>query len=235
MSNNRFFANYPSYIVTSPFGMRKHPTSGVQKMHNGIDLVATKDGKTGQVDKIKAHTGGVVDGVGYDSSAGNFVKIRADLNTVMVYYHLRDKSTLVAGDVVQTGQIIGTMGKTGNVTGAHLHFGIKKDGKWIDPAPYLEADYPVAPEQKDKTFTLELRVLRRGCKGEDVKALQRFLRGCGYDLGDSGPNKDGVDGSFGAKTENAVECYQEDTDGVLKPDGVFGPKSAKYAHGQGVS
>lgn len=78
--SNRFFANYPSYIVTSPFGMRKHPIDGVRKMHNGIDLVATADGKTGQVDKIKAHTGGTVEGVGYDSSAGNFVKIRVDLD-----------------------------------------------------------------------------------------------------------------------------------------------------------
>jgi hypothetical protein len=227
--SNRFFANYPSYIVTSPFGMRDHPVDGKYKMHNGIDLVATADGKTGQVDKIKAHTGGVVEGVGYDKDAGNFVKIRVDLDTVMVYYHLRDKSTLVAGDVVQTGQIIGTMGKTGKAAGKHLHFGIKKDGQWIDPAPYLEADYPVAkePAKKDITFSLELRVLRRGCKGEDVKALQRYLRGCGYTID--------VDGSYGPATENTVECYQEDSDGALTPDGVFGPKSHKYAHGLGVS
>lgn len=223
--SNRFFANYPSYIVTSPFGMRKHPIDGVRKMHNGIDLVATADGKTGQVDKIKAHTGGVVEGVGYDGSAGNFVKIRVDLDTVMVYYHLRDKSTLVAGDVVQTGQVIGTMGKTGKAAGKHLHFGIKKDGQWIDPAPYLEADYPVAkePAKKDITFTLELRVLRRGCKGEDVKALQRYLRGCGYTID--------VDGSYGPATENTVECYQEDSDGKLAVDGVAGPATQRHMHG----
>lgn len=223
--SNRFFANYPSYIVTSPFGMRDHPVDGKYKMHNGIDLVATADGKTGQVDKIKAHTGGVVEGVGYDGSAGNFVKIRVDLDTVMVYYHLRGKSTLVAGDVVQTGQVIGTMGKTGNVTGAHLHFGIKHKGQWIDPVPYLEADYPVAkePAKKDITFTLELRVLRRGCKGEDVKALQRYLRGCGYTID--------VDGSYGPATENAVECYQEDTNGVLAPDGKAGPMTQMHMHG----
>lgn len=230
MKNNRFFANYPSYIVTSPFGMRKHPTNGARKMHNGIDLVATADGKTGQVDKIKAHTGGTVEGVGYDSSAGNYIKIRVSLDTVMVYYHLRDRPSFAVGDLVQTGQIIGTMGKTGSVTGAHLHFGIKKDGQWIDPAPYLDADYPVEqepekqePAQKDITFTLKLRVLRRGCKGEDVKSLQRYLRGCGYTID--------VDGSFGPATENTVECYQEDSDGVLAVDGVFGPACQKYAHG----
>ena len=227
--SNRFFPNYPSYIVTSPFGMRYHPKDKVNKMHNGVDLTATADGKTGQVDKIKAHTGGVVDGVGYDSSAGNFVKIRVDLDTVMVYYHLRDMSALVAGEVVQAGQIIGIMGQTGNAAGRHLHFGIKKGGQWIDPAPYLEADYPVAqePEKKDVTFTLELRVLKRGCKGDDVKALQRFLRGCGYTID--------VDGSFGPATENTVECYQEDSDGKLSVDGVAGPATQRYMHGQGVS
>ena len=70
-------------------------------------------------------------------------------------------------------------------------------------------------------------MLRRGCKGEDVKALQRYLRGCGYTID--------VDGSYGPATENTVECYQEDSDGALTPDGVFGPKSHKYAHGLGVS
>lgn len=139
---NRFFPNYPKYIITSPFGQRIHPVSGVKKMHNGIDLVATADGKTGQIDKIKAHTGGVVDGVGFDNSAGNYVKIRVSLDTVMVYYHLRDRCSLAVGDMVKAGQIIGAMGKTGSATGAHLHFGIKKDGKWIDPAPYLDKDYP---------------------------------------------------------------------------------------------
>lgn len=298
---NKFFPNYPGYIVTSKFGPRTHPVTGeVNKMHNGVDLVATADGKTGQADKIKAHTGGMVDGVGFDKEAGNFVRIKVDLDTVMYYFHLRDMSSLVAGEVVQTGQIIGIVGMTGTATARHLHFGIKHKGQWIDPAPYLDADYPVqaqtktygtvtyrylriragagtnyaevgqlkqgdrveilktkaaggatwgridrgwicltgyvdleivaeplALEQEAVTFTLELRALERGCKGEDVKALQRYLRGCGYNID--------VDGSYGPATENAVECYQEDTDGVLTPDGKAGPDTLKYMHGQGVS
>lgn len=231
--SNRFFANYPSYIVTSKFGMRYHPKDKVYKMHNGIDLVATADGETGQVDKIKAHTGGIVDGVGFDKSAGNFIRIKVSDNTFMVYYHLRDYPTLMAGDKVETGQIIGIMGMTGNVTGKHLHWGIKKNGQWIDPTSYLEEDYIVnqEPEKKDTFFTLQHRVLRRGCKGEDVRALQAILKGLGYDIGNSGPNKDGLDGSYGPKTENAVECYQEDTNGILAPDGVFGPASHKHMYG----
>lgn len=151
MSNetNKFFPGYPSYILTSPFGMRFHPIDKVNKMHNGVDLVATADGEHGQVDKIKAHTGGTVEGVGYDKSAGNFINIRVSLDTVMVYYHLRDLPSLAAGDLVETGQVIGTMGMTGKATAKHLHFGIKKNGQWIDPEPYLDKDYPVeAPKEE---------------------------------------------------------------------------------------
>lgn len=71
---------------------------------------------------------------------------------------------------------------------------------------------------EQKTITLELPVLRRGMKGETVEAVQSILVGHGYDLGDTGKNKDGVDGSFGGKMENAMECYQEDVD--LDPTGV---------------
>ena len=65
------------------------------------------------------------------------------------------------------------MGATGNSTGAHLHFGIKVDGKWIDPAPYLDADY-VPDKPAEKTVTLGLHTLRKGSKGEDVRALQNI-------------------------------------------------------------
>ena len=215
--SNRFFANYPSYIVTSRFGQRVHPVTGVKKMHNGIDLVATKDGKTGQVDKIKAHTGGTVSAVGYDNSAGNFVQIKVASDTVMVYYHMRDKSTLKVGETVKTGDIIGTMGKTGNVTGAHLHWGIKKGGAWIDPTPYLDKDYPTT---KTETVALDLPVLRRGAKDEAVKSLQLLLIGKGYKM--TGPDGKvyGADGSFGGATERSVEKYQADH--KLTADGAVG-------------
>lgn len=214
---NRFFANYPSYIVTSRFGQRVHPVTRVKKMHNGIDLVATKDGKTGQVDKIKAHTGGTVSAVGYDNSAGNFVQIKVASDTVMVYYHMRDKSTLKVGETVKTGQIIGTMGKTGNVTGAHLHWGIKKGGAWIDPTPYLDKDYPTT---KTEIVALDLPVLKRGAKGEAVKSLQLLLIGNGYKMTDPDGKVYGADGSFGGATERAVEKYQDDH--KLTADGAVG-------------
>lgn len=191
--SNRFFPNHTGCIVTSRFGRRVHPVTGVVKDHKGIDLVATNDGKTGQVDDIKAHTGGTVTAVGFDSSAGNFVKLRVADGAIMVYYHLKNKPALQVGQTVTQGQVIGRMGKTGTVTGAHLHFGIQKEGKWIDPEPYLEKDWL-------KTANVPLPVLKRGDKGEAVKAVQVLLNLR------AGGNLE-PDGSFGPATERAVKAY----------------------------
>lgn len=147
---NRFFPSYQSYRITSPFGTRIHPVSGVKSMHNGIDLVATNDGKTGQVDYITAHTGGTVETVGFSSSAGYYVKIRVSSDTLMVYYHMREMAYVKKGATVKKGDKLGYMGSTGTATGAHLHWGIQKDGKWIDPKPYLDKDY-VAESEEVKT------------------------------------------------------------------------------------
>ena len=73
-------------------------------------------------------------------------------------------------------------------------------------------------ETKPKTITLELPVLRKGMEGETVRSLQALLSGLGYKLT--------VDGAFGGKTLNAVECFQEDAD--LTPDGVCG--KATWSH-----
>ena len=140
--STRFFPNYDGYVIISRFGLRTHPVTGEKnKMHNGIDINATNDGKTGQIDDIMAHTKGTVYSVGYDASAGNFIKIQVADGSIMVYYHLKEKPTLQKGQEVEQGQIIGRVGKAGNVTGPHLHFGIQKDGQWIDPEPYLDKDY----------------------------------------------------------------------------------------------
>lgn len=199
---NRFFPNYDSYIITSRYGMRT--LKGVTKKHNGIDLVATNNGKVGQTDYIMAHTGGTVSAVGYDVSAGNYVKIQVASNAIMVYYHLKNKSTLKKGAAVKRGDIIGYMGKTGNSTGAHLHWGIKENGQWIDPEPYLDKDYI----KEEKTVTIEMNVLQRGAKGEQVKTLQRLLLALGYKMESNG-NVYGADGSFGGATERAVCAFQK--------------------------
>lgn len=145
----RLFPSYSSYIITSPFGMRVHPVTGKQTKHNGIDLVAS-NGDGGHLDYITAHTGGKVEAAGYDSSAGYFVNIRVSTDTVMVYYHMRETPYVKKGATVKAGDKLGYMGSTGTSTGAHLHWGIKRNGVWIDPKPYLNSDY-TAPVEKTES------------------------------------------------------------------------------------
>ena len=141
------------------------------------------------------------------------MQIKVDSETIMVYNHLREMSELKEGDNVKTGEVIGYMGATGKASGAHLHWGIKRKGAWIDPTPYLDKDYPVAAPTK--YITMELPVLKRGAKGGAVFALQALLIGYGYDLGPKG-----LDGSFGAATEAALKKYQHEHD--LEVDGSCG-------------
>jgi hypothetical protein len=217
---SRFFPNYDENKITSKFGNRT--VKGVPSFHNGIDLVARVPDGSSAVDYITAHTGGSVQSVGYDKSAGNYIKIQVSPDTIMVYYHLKEKSGLKVGSVVKTGQIIGYMGSTGNSTGAHLHWGIKKDGKWIDPEPYLDKDYLVQEAKATQTYvTVKLPVLKKGAKGNQVKALQALLIGYGYKMTDANGTAYGVDGSFGGATERAVKAYQKANG--MTVDGSCGP------------
>ena len=200
--STRFFPNYNANKITSRFGMRT--LNGVKRQHNGIDLVAKTSSGASATDYITAHTGGTVQAVGYDACAGNYVNIQVDSSTIMVYYHLKEKSSLKVGAAVKKGQTIGYMGSTGNSTGAHLHWGIQKDGKWIDPEPYLDKDYPIEKKQSD--CTIKLPVLKPGDKGECVKAMQILLIGRGYPLSEKGAT-----GNYGNATEKALIKFKKDT------------------------
>ena len=210
----RFFPNYKANLIISRFGMRKHPITKINKMHNGIDINATNDGKTGQTDYITAHTGGTVEAVGYGVSSGNYVKIRVDSKTLMVYYHMKNPCTLKKGATVRKGDRLGYAGKTGSATGAHLHFGIQYNGEWIDPEPYLDA-YWVQPV---KLVAVDLPVLKKGAKGDDVKALQTLLNLRLAVVDGFVPLN--IDGSFGGKTLTAVVQFQAMCN--LEPDGSVG-------------
>lgn len=118
---------------TSPFGMRNHPVSGGQKMHYGADI-ANSAGTP-----IVAAADGVVFRAGGHSSYGNHVMITHSINGQVyttVYAHMSSLNVGV-GQVVKKGQHIGGMGRTGRVTGVHLHFelyrGAYKYGSAINP------------------------------------------------------------------------------------------------------
>lgn len=112
--------------VTSSYGMRVHPITGKQKMHNGIDL-AVPNGT-----RLNALGDGVVSAVGYESAGGNYVKVKYPNGYESIYCHLQ-KANVSIGQKVNAGQQIALSDNSGGSTGPHLHLGIKKNGTYVNP------------------------------------------------------------------------------------------------------
>lgn len=114
--------------LTSGFGYRIHPLLGNLKFHNGIDLSARQA-------SIYSVLHGTVVISSYDNIIGNYVVVNHGLYET-TYGHLAVRFVKV-GDLVKAGTIIGRSGRTGRVTGEHLHFIVKYKGQSINPLPFL--------------------------------------------------------------------------------------------------
>ena len=120
-----------SYVLlSSPFGNRESPTAGASSNHKGIDLAGSRG------TPIKASRAGVVTVRSSSRSAGNYVTIKHDDTYSSIYMHL-ENSIVSKGQMVTQGQVIGYMGDSGIATGVHLHFGIIKNGSYVNPANYM--------------------------------------------------------------------------------------------------
>jgi hypothetical protein len=117
--------------TTSEFGYRVSPFTGRREFHRGIDI-ATEIGK-----EVVAPADGVVSRVGEERSMGNLVEINHGNGLVTVYGHLLNRGDVKRGQKVKRGDVIGYVGNSGRSTGPHLHYGICKDGIYIDPRRYL--------------------------------------------------------------------------------------------------
>lgn len=120
--------------ITSRYGYRKDPATGVAKMHNGVDIGAVKPGVWG--DPIYAAESGTVTIASYDAVGGNWVWIYHGNGMYTVYMHC-SKQLVKVGDKVKKGDTIALMGSTGYSTGAHLHFAVRLNGAYVNPEPYI--------------------------------------------------------------------------------------------------
>ena len=121
----------PSYTrVSSEYGWRMHPTLGVEKFHNGIDLAAP-----GGSPILAAYDGEVI-GAGYNSSMGNYIMLNHGGGLVTIYMHA-SALYVSTGEMVGRGEKIAAVGTTGRSTGNHLHFGVRKNGEYVSPWNYL--------------------------------------------------------------------------------------------------
>ncbi len=227
-------------------GDTKHQKRGG---HGGVDifapigtpLVSCVNGKIVKIGKTKV--------------GGNRVTIR-DSRGLNYYYAHMDKlqPSLKRGDLVSTGEFIGTVGDSGSAKGTHphLHFSIYdkrgyKRGN-IDPWPFLSSqldnintietlptdiegltlDLSTLPKDIKISDILDNKdnreLITRGSHGESVEEFQKILKDLGYDLGEFGPKGDGVDGKFGRMTKDAIKSFQKDHG--LKVDGIIGINTA---------
>jgi len=116
--------------LTSRFGYRSDPFTGVRTFHTGIDLAAP----TGT--PVKATLEGRVATTGYSTVFGNYIIITHDAGYQSLYGHL-SKIGVDRGQRVAQGAVIGRVGNTGYSTGSHLHLSLYKNGKMINPFSVL--------------------------------------------------------------------------------------------------
>ncbi len=208
--------------VTSPFGMRT--IWGSKSMHNGIDLV----GEGSTLDYIIAFADGTVEISKYSDSAGEYVRINHGNGNYTRYLHMKKGSrTVKAGQAVKKGEVLGYMGATGNVTGAHLHFDVNVNGSYVDPEPYLEGEKEFIAEKPNNITKWQVAAIADGfsfpkygadgkwgnecesvakkavCKKRLTYKYKNLTKILQKTVGVS------VDGKFGKNTKAAVIAYQK--------------------------
>lgn len=116
--------------LTSPFGWRNDPISGVRRYHAALDLAAPIG------TPIKAAMDGRVTTVGFNGTYGKFIILSHSSGFQTMYAHL-SVTSVTQGSPVSQGTKIGEVGNTGYSTGPHLHFAVFKNGRAIDPREML--------------------------------------------------------------------------------------------------
>lgn len=118
-------------ILSSGFGVRTSPFTDTPVFHHGLDIIA------GTGVQVRAAAAGKVVRSGYESLFGNVVVLDHGNGYRSLYAHLGER-TAAAGDLVQKGDPIGTVGDTGRTTGPHLHFEIHVNGLAVNPTRFLD-------------------------------------------------------------------------------------------------
>ena len=134
--------------LSSPFGMRKHPILGFNKMHRGTDFAAP----TGT--PIMASGTGTVIKAGWCGKGGKCVRIRHNSSYTTGYGHMSKIATRT-GRRVRQGQIIGYVGSTGMSTGPHLHYTVSYNGKFINSQKLKLPSGKILKDNERKIFEVE--------------------------------------------------------------------------------
>jgi murein DD-endopeptidase MepM/ murein hydrolase activator NlpD len=115
---------------TSRYGNRTHPVTGKRSFHNGLDIAAAVG------TPIVAPLDGTVKHIFEDSTGGKQLVLTHANGFQTGYAHLNAYAVAV-GQTVKQGDLIGYVGRTGAVTGPHLHFSVKVNNKHVNPENYV--------------------------------------------------------------------------------------------------
>jgi len=129
--------------ISSRFGYRVHPITKERKLHNGTDVAAPVGTPV-----YSPVDGEIMEAYPCPYGGGKTLTVSDNSKTVRFSFaHLNNNMVVSVGSKIRKGQKIAESGKTGQVTGPHLHFGVKTGGRWngriyvggcfIDSAPYL--------------------------------------------------------------------------------------------------
>ena len=122
----------PTYSlqITSNFGVRRNPVTGRNQFHDAVDFA----GKLG--DKIYATANGTIITIKFHNYRGKYIEINHKYSYQTLYAHLND-IFVKEGQEVKKGDLIGTMGRTGRITGTNLHYAVTKNGRKENPEEYF--------------------------------------------------------------------------------------------------
>lgn len=116
--------------ISDEYGMRMHPTLGIEQFHNGVDFASPKG------TAIYAAYDGKVVAATYSATMGNYVMIDHGDELYTIYMHA-SALYVKKGDTVVRGDTIAAVGSTGRSTGNHLHFSVRLNGSYVSPWNYL--------------------------------------------------------------------------------------------------
>lgn len=134
----------PGYTrITSSFGMRTHPITGVYKLHTGVDIGAPMGAQ------FIAANDGIVTYAGWNTAYGNMVIVDHGGGITTLYAHGLEILVNV-GDTVYQGNPVLKVGSTGYSTGPHAHFEVRINGEYVEPLDYITSYSSATQTEKDE-------------------------------------------------------------------------------------
>ena len=138
----------PGYTrITSQFGMRTHPITGIYKLHTGVDLGAPYGSN------FIAANDGLVTYAGYNAAYGNMVIIDHGGGVTTLYAH-GSEILVNVGDMIYQGTPVLKVGSTGYSTGPHAHFEVRIGGEYVQPLDYITS-YPTSENKENEEISAD--------------------------------------------------------------------------------